>query len=175
MSALAIFALALTPTADLGLPRFTEEREAAALHFIRKHSPDLVPLLDDLEKTQRPRYEQQIREIFQVTELLAELRDQPRRLELELRIWKTENRAFVLVARYPRMSDDEKRQTESRLQDLARELAEFDVQALELQTEELETELTAVKDELGQAREGLDRRTRDRLDAWLEQAQKPKR
>ena len=32
------------------LPRFTEEREAAALHFVRKHCPDLIPLLDDLKK-----------------------------------------------------------------------------------------------------------------------------
>ena len=175
MLSAAILALALLTTADFGLPRFTEEREAAALHFIRKHSPDLLPLLDDLAKAQRPRYEQQICEIFQVTELLAELRDQPRRHELELRIWKTENRAFMLVARYGRMSDDDKRQTEVRLQELARELADYDVQALEIQAEELESDLAAVKADLSQAREGLERRMRARLDVWLEQAQKPKR
>ena len=33
------------------LPRFTEEREAAALHFVRKHCPELVPLLDEFKKT----------------------------------------------------------------------------------------------------------------------------
>ncbi|HEY1861909.1 MAG TPA: hypothetical protein VGG61_16225, partial [Gemmataceae bacterium] len=32
------------------LPRFTEEREAAALCFVKKQLPDLVPLLEQLKK-----------------------------------------------------------------------------------------------------------------------------
>ena len=35
------------------LPKFTEEREAAALHFVRKHCADLIPLLDELKKTRK--------------------------------------------------------------------------------------------------------------------------
>ncbi len=39
------------------LPRFTEEREAAALHFVNKQGLELVPLLDDLKKANRNVYE----------------------------------------------------------------------------------------------------------------------
>ena len=86
--------------ADTPLPRFTEEREAAALHFVRKHCPELVPMLDELKKSNRPAYEQQVRETFQVTELLADLQDEdPKRYELELKIWVAENKALVLGAR----------------------------------------------------------------------------
>src|SRR2546429_247786 len=41
------------------LPRFTEEREAAALHFVKKHLPELLPLLTDLKKTNLSRYHQE--------------------------------------------------------------------------------------------------------------------
>jgi hypothetical protein len=158
-----------------GLPRFTEEREVAALHFIRKHSAELLPLLEELQRTQRPRYEQQIRETFQLTELLADLQDQPKRYELELKVWKTENRAFLLVARYGRLNPSERKEAEARLRELARELAELDVQSLELQAEELESELGSVRDEIARGRGSLDRRARERADAWLDQARKARK
>src|SRR5262249_36313916 len=40
-----------------GLPRFTEEREAAALFFVKKQLPELLPLLEELKKTNAPHYE----------------------------------------------------------------------------------------------------------------------
>ena len=40
-------------------PRFTEEREAAALFFVRKHCPELLPLLEELRRSNRPAYERQ--------------------------------------------------------------------------------------------------------------------
>src|SRR5438270_1337083 len=81
------------------LPRFTEEREAAALFFVKKHLPELLPLLEGLQKNSRPQYEHEIRVIFHETELLADLRDDTQRYDLELKIWKAENKAHVLVAR----------------------------------------------------------------------------
>ena len=67
----------------LALPRFTEEREAAALLFVKKHLPDLSPLLGELKKTNPTRYHQEISEIFQVSEMLADLLDEPRRYDLD--------------------------------------------------------------------------------------------
>src|SRR5262249_54432179 len=64
------------------LPRFTEEREAAALFFLKKHVPEVLPLLDQLKKTNKPQYEREIREVFRVTEMLADLQDDPRRYDL---------------------------------------------------------------------------------------------
>src|SRR5437763_10478059 len=79
------------------LPRFTEEREAAALFFVRKHCADLIPLLEELKKSNRPAYEQQVRETFQITELLADLQEDSKRYDLELKICKAENKAMVLI------------------------------------------------------------------------------
>ena len=120
--------IALCPAASAEpLPRFTEEREAAALHFVRKHCPELVPLLDDLKKASRAAYELQIRETFQVTELLADLQDDQKRYDLELKIWKAENKAFVLVAKLATTKEDDRKKVEDQLQMLAKELVDLEV------------------------------------------------
>jgi hypothetical protein len=156
------------------VPKFTEEREAAALHFVKKHYPDLMPLLDDLKKTSRSTYELQIRETFQVTEMLAELQEDPKRHDLELKIWKAENKALVLVARLATAKDDARRLAEDQLQALARELVELDVRSLEHRVELLGTELMTARDELAKLRDNLDRTAKDRFDGLMEKAKKKK-
>jgi len=156
------------------LPRFTEEREAAALHFVKKHCPELVPLLDDLKKANRGAYERQVRETFQVTELLADLQDDPKRYALELSVWKAENKAFVLVARLAALKDDDRKAVEEQLLALAKELVELDVRSLEHRVEVLRTELGATKDELSKLRDNFDRTVKDRHEALLDRARKKK-
>lgn len=157
------------------LPRFTEEREAAALFFVKKHLPELAPLLEELKKNNRQQYERQVREIFQVTEMLAELMDEPLRHKLELEIWKTENRAHTIVARLSRMpavADDDARRLEAQLQELARELVELEIQVLELKADQLQNELGEVKDELANLKDQRERHSRDRFDALMEKVRK---
>jgi hypothetical protein len=156
------------------LPRFTEEREAAALHFVRKHCPELVPLLEDLKKSSRPAYELQMRETFQVTELLADIQDDPKRYELELKIWKAENKALVLVAKLATPKEDDRKAAEEQLLALAKELVELDVQSLEHRVEVLRTELMSAKDDLSKLRDNFDRTVKDRHEALLEKARKKK-
>jgi hypothetical protein len=167
LTGLAAVALAAEP-----LPRFTEEREAAALHFVRKHCPELVPLLDELKKGNRPVYEQQIRETFRVTELLADLQDDPKRYDLELRVWKAENKALVLVAKLATPREDDRKAVEDQLRALAKELVELEVQALEHRTEVLGRELVAAKEELAKSRDNFDRSVKDRYEGLLEKARK---
>jgi hypothetical protein len=176
MSRLALAAvLAAAPAAAAEpLPRFTEEREAAALHFVRKHCPELVPLLDELKKANRPAYELQVRETFQVTELLADLQDDPKRHDLELSVWKAENKALVLVARLATPKEDDRKKAEEQLQALAKELVELELQALEHRVELLRTELTLAKDELAKFRDNLDRAVKDRYESLVEKARKKK-
>lgn len=156
------------------LPRFTEEREAAALHFVRKHCQELLPLLDELKKSSRAAYESQVRETFQVSELLADLQDDPKRHDLELRVWKAENKALVLVARLATPKDEDRKAIEDQLQALARELVELEVQSLEHRVALLQGELTAAKDELNKVRDNFDRTAKDRYDALVERARKKK-
>lgn len=156
------------------LPRFTEEREAAARHFVKKHCPELVPLLDDLKSANRAAYELQVREIFQVSELLADLQDDPKRYDLELKIWKAENKAFVLVAKLATPKEEDRKAVEEQLRVLAKELVELEVRSLEHRAAALQTELNATKDELSKLRDNFDRTVKERHEALLERARKKK-
>jgi hypothetical protein len=171
---LAVLCPPPAPAAPRGqdLPRFTEEREAAALFFVKKHVPEVLPLLEQLRKNDPAQYRLEIREVFQVTELLAELQDEPRRHNLELRIWKAENKALALVVRLAGPGGEDRKKAEAALHDLARELVDLDVQVLELKAEQLDKELGEVKDELARIRDGLDKQVRARYERLLEQAQR---
>src|SRR5216683_368807 len=137
---------AATPETDArSLPRFTEEREAAALCFVKKHLPELAPLLEQLKKNNNGQYQHEIREIFQATEWLADLQDDTKRYELELKIWKAENKAHMLAARLTTAAEDEKK------------------------------ELGEVKDGLAKTKENMERQVRDRYEQLLEKAKKKRR
>jgi hypothetical protein len=171
-AAVVLFGFAsLLPAAD-ALPRFTEEREAAALHFVKKHCPEQTPLLEELKKSNRPAYELQIRETFQVTELLADLQDDAKRYELELKIWKAENKAIVLVAKLATPKDDDRKAIEDQLRVLAKELVDLEIQSMEHRVEVLSGELGVARDELTKARDSVDRTTKEKYDAFVEKARK---
>ena len=170
---LALLALAAAPAAaDPPLPRFTEAREAAALFFVRKHTPDLLPLFDQLKKNNPAQYQQEVREVFHVTELLADIQDEPRRHDLELEIWKTEARANAVAARLGMANEDERKKAEGDLLRLARDLIDLDIQVLELKAEQAEKDLGDAREELARAREQVQTQTRDRFDRLVNQAQK---
>lgn len=172
---LAGLAVAVTPGSTApDLPRFTEEREAAALFFLRKHVPEVLPLLDELKKNDPAQYQQEIREVFRVTEMLADLQDEPRRHDLELKIWKIETRAHALVARLS-APKEERKKVESDLHDMARDLVDLDIQVLELQIDQLDKELAELKDELNRTRDQMDRSVKAKYDALLGQAKKNKK
>ncbi len=167
---------AATPETDArSLPRFTEEREAAALCFVKKHLPELAPLLEQLKKNNNGQYQHEIREIFQATEWLADLQDDTKRYELELKIWKSENKAHMLAARLTTAAEDEKKKLELELQALAKDLVELDVAILEGKAEQLDKELGEVKDELAKAKENMERQVKDRYEQLLEKAKKKRK
>jgi hypothetical protein len=167
---------AATPETDARtLPRFTEEREAAALCFVKKHLPELAPLLEQLKKNNNVQYQHEIREIFQATEWLADLQEDTKRYDLELKIWKAENKAHMLAARLTTAADDEKKKLEIELQTLAKELVELDVAILEVKAEQLDKELGEIKDELAKAKENTDRQIKDRYEQLLEKAKKKRK
>src|SRR5262249_139718 len=158
-----------------GLPRFTEEREAAALFFVKKQLPELLPLLEELKKTNAPHYEREVREIFQVTEYLADLRDDPRRYDLELKIWNTQNKSFTPVAQPSTPSEEGRKKLQGQLADLAKELVDLDIQVLELRADQLDKELGEVKDELAKARDSMDKNVKDRYEMLMEKTKRGKK
>ena len=166
-----VLSCGIVPAAD-SLPRFTEEREAAAQFFVRKHCPEIVPLLDELKKSNRPAYELQIRETFQVTELLADLQEDSKRYDLELKIWKAENKAMVLVAKLATPKYEDRKAIEEQLKVLAKELVDLEVLALEHRVEILERESTNAREELVKARDSVERTTKEKFEGFLEKAKK---
>jgi hypothetical protein len=156
------------------LPRFTEEREAAAQYFVKKHLPELLPLLDRLKKDNSTEYQRQISEIFQATEILAEMRDDAPRHDLELRIWITENRAQVLIARLSTPDAEERKRIQAQLQELARQLVSLDMDFLELKVEQLDRELGEAKDELNRIRDHRDKHVKERYEGLLQRVKKTK-
>jgi hypothetical protein len=160
--------------AQQSLPRFTEEREAAALFFVKKQLPELVPFLDELKKASPGRYEQEIGRIFLTTEMLADLRDNQRRHDLEVKIWKTENKAYLLVARLATLSEAERKKYEGQLMEFAKELADLDILSLKLKSEQLSQELADVNAELAKSRANPEKLAKERYEALLEKLKKAK-
>ena len=155
-------------------PRFTEERAAAALAFVHKHLPELGPVLELLRKDRPERYQREIREIFQETEVLAELRDDPKRHDLELTYWKTENRAFLLAARLARSSPEDRPKLQEQLAGLARNLVDLDLQGLQLKAARLESDLARTKETIAKARETVDQQAKTRLEMLMNKAKEEK-
>ncbi len=163
---------ASTVIPEPALPRFTEEREAAALFFLRKNAPDLLTVLEQMRRDNSSSYRREICAVFQVTEMLADLQDEPRRHDLELEIWRVESKARALAARLPALGEGERRKADSELQRLARDLVELDIQVLELKAEETEKELGEIRDDLAKARNQIQSRAKTRYDRLLEQGRK---
>jgi hypothetical protein len=154
------------------LPRFTEEREAAALCFLKKNATELLPLMQRLKKDNPARYQHEIRAVFQVAEMLAELEENPQRYALELEIWKVETKAHALAARLPMREEAERRKIETELQRIAKELVGLDTRVLELKAAQAEKELSEIRDELAKARDQGPARAKARYEDLIEQSRK---
>lgn len=158
------------------LPHFTEEREAAALQFARKHAPDLLPILDKLKDADATKYREEVCEIFQVTEFLNEIRAaDTKRYDLELDIWKTETKALMAAVKLANAGEEEQAKLKEELQEHAKKLIDLDRQVLKHRVEELEKELGQARDELSRAEEKRDDLSKDRFQKLLEQAKKRRR
>jgi hypothetical protein len=157
------------------LPRFTEEREAAALFFVKKHLPELLPVLTELKKSSSSQYEREIREIFNDTEMLSEISDDATRYELELKIWKTENRAHLLVAKLSTPSEEARQKLKDQIMEMARDLISLDLKILEAKADQLDKELGEVKDEMAKITENKDKMAKERFESLLEKVHRGKK
>src|SRR5262245_54896787 len=154
-------------------PRFTESREAAALHFVKKHLPEMLPVLTQLKKTSKEQYRREIREIFHDTEVLAGFSDDRRRYALELNIWKTENRANLLLAKLAAPKKAERKKVQDQVYGLAKELVSLDPAILELKEDKLDRELGKVQDEMARISENKEKVQKERFKSLLQKAGKP--
>jgi hypothetical protein len=155
------------------LPAFSEEREIAALHFARKHVPDLVPILEKLKTSDRKKYETEVCELFQTCEWLTDLKaDDEKRYAIELDIWKTETKSHLLVARLAGLREEERENLKEELQECAKKLVDLEMQIMRYRVETLEKELGIARDELGKAEEQRENLVKDRYQKLLDEAKR---
>ncbi len=125
---------------------FTEEREAAAMTFVRMNHPELATLLDQLKVNDLAEYQRAIRELFHSSEKLAQIQERnPKRYPMELEAWKLNSRIRLLVARLT-MSPDPKIEDELR-QSLVQQLG-LRKAALNDERERLEGRVAELKEQL---------------------------
>jgi hypothetical protein len=85
----------------------TPDREAAVANFVQRNHPELGDLLDHLKASQPKQYEQALKEIYRVTERLANIQERdPLLYELEVKLWTAQSRVQLLAARL-KMGDSE--------------------------------------------------------------------
>ena len=81
------------------LPIFTEEREAAAMVFVRKHRPEIMKMLVHLKKENRAHYERTIRDLFRTSEHFANLKQHdPEQAKIALKTWQLQAHGQQLAA-----------------------------------------------------------------------------
>jgi hypothetical protein len=74
-------------------------REAAVLEFVRANHPELAELLEQLKAMKPAQYERAIGELWQVTRQLAAFKkNDERRYQAALDVWKAKSRAELLAA-----------------------------------------------------------------------------
>ena len=158
------------------LPIFTEEREAAALTFIRKNRPELVDVLGELKVHNAAEYEHAVCDLFRTSEMLASVKQEdPMRYELALANWRAETRTHLLAARLVRQPGaiDEAR---IELRQAVETLVDNQIIEVAHHIRCIETELERVRDHHKNLRDRRDELVQERMAAILkavEQQQAP--
>ncbi len=133
------------------LPAYTEEREAAALVFLRKHLPELAEVLGDLKQKQPGEYERAIREVFRTSEALADAREQhPDHYKIGLESWKAEMQLKLLSAKLVRAQEDQLPEMQQKLQETISKLVHLQVAQGKLQIRQGEQNLEQLRQRLEQ-------------------------
>ena len=146
-------------------PPLTPEREAAAITFVRQHHAELVDLLNQLKETKPAEYQSAIRELFQTSERLAQLREQdPQRYELELDAWKTKSRIQLLAARST-MSGDHS--LEDQLRSALNEQADIRLRLMKLERDRVSDRLSKLDKGIDQYQQNETTQVQRQFDALM--------
>lgn len=163
--AAAISNLAVSPARTV---TFTEEREAAATIFVRKHLPELEPILNQLKLSKPAEYQQVMCDLFRTSELFAAMRQEDAgRYELALKSWQVESRTELLAAELVAHPEQRDR--------LVAELQSNATQLVDLEIEQAAYEIRRLKARLQRAegqRQQMEKRRQELIDRRLESMMK---
>ena len=136
----------------------TPERESAVVSFVERNHPELAELLAHLKTNQPREYDRAVRDLFRVTEKLAMVHERDdRQYDLELKAWKAQSRAQLLVARL-KMTDPESGDSE----ELKKQLREILAEQMQARLDVMRLERERVSGRLEKLNEDISRLEKDR-------------
>lgn len=150
----------------------TPEREAAVMTFVERNHSELKELLAAL-KTSRPKeYERAIRDLYQTSERLANLKERdPNLFDLELKNWTLRSRIQLLAARMVMVGNDEIR---SQLRDLLSEQLAVRAEILKLDRQRAQERLAKIEADIAKVDNERDAMIERQLDLLMKSAQASK-
>lgn len=150
------------------LPMFTEEREAAALTFVRKNRPELLKMLEQLQVHNPGEYERAIRDLFRTSETLASIKQEDRgRYELALKAWQAETHAHLLMARLVQEQGDAGK-AKGELKQAVEKLVDVQLEQVADQVRRLEAELERARRHHQDIKDRRDEIVRQQLETRLQ-------
>jgi hypothetical protein len=130
----------------------TPEREAAVTTFVEKNHAELAALLVHLKTNQPKEYERAVRDLFRVTEKFAMVKERGDvQYDLELKAWKAQSRAQLLVARL-KMTDPESADSEelkTQLREILTEQLQARIEVMKLERERTTARLEKLNQDIG--------------------------
>ena len=144
----------------------TPEREAAVTNFVDRNHPELAALLSHLKSKQPKEYDRAVRDLYRVTEKLAMVSERDsRQYDLELKVWKAQSRAQLLVARL-KMTEPESGDREeitNQLREVLSEQVQARLEVMKLERDRVVGRLEKLNDEIGR----LERDRESAIDSHL--------
>lgn len=130
----------------------TPERETAVTEFVEQNHAELATLLTHLKTGQPKEYERAVRDLYRVTEKLAMVKERSdEQYALELKAWKAQSRAQLLVARL-KMTDPEsgdREELKTQLREILSEQLQARIEVLKLERERTSTRLEKLNQDIG--------------------------
>ena len=152
-------------------PAFTEEREAAALTFVRKNRPELLAMLEGIKLRRPAEYQRAVGDLFRTSEMLTSVRQEdPGRYELALKGWQAEMHAGMLFARLVGQPGETKK-VEAELRQAVEKVVELQIEQTGYQVRRMEVELERLRKQHQEQESRRAELVRERMAAMLQAVQ----
>ena len=152
-------------------PVFTEEREAAALTFVRKNRPELLAMLEGIKLRKPAEYQRAVGDLFRTSEMLTSVRQEdPGRYELALKGWQAEMHAGMLFARLVGQPGETKK-VEAELRQAVEKVVELQIEQTGYQVRRMEVELERLRKQHQEQESRRAELVRERMAAMLQAVQ----
>jgi hypothetical protein len=150
----------------------TPERESAVMTFVERNHPALKDVLASLKSTRPKEYEKAIRDIYQTSERLANVKERdPRLYELELKNWTLRSQIQLLTAQMVMAGSDVIR---AEVRKLLNEQMNVRADMLRLERERAVERLGRIDKELARLDSDREKHVEKQLDLLMRSAQQSK-